>query len=313
MRFNVYAFLSLILVLAACSRPVIRSERKEEVQTEEQRAEALARADLKKRVWVLPFLESGEPVKSKGLEKVNVTEVLQKELGTSLSEDRGPFLVTDEDIAALREMSVDSGTPAPDVARLGRGSGVVGFLRGEIVSLEQIEKTAPEGLLKNRTLELKLTISYELFDASSARRITGGNLTESYAETRSDLFGSGDRSIPEPQLRLIELAQKMGPKVLAKVAPFAEKLGWEGRVLRTDSNRVYLNAGRRTGIQVGDVLKVVEASKEIVDPSSGSFIGQAPGRMKGTLKVIQHFGLDGSVAVLQSGGGVRPGDRVELY
>jgi hypothetical protein len=84
-------------------------------------------------------------------------------------------------------------------------------------------------------------------------------------------------------------------------------------VLRIDGTRIYLNSGRRTGILVGDVLKVIEHPREIVDPQSGDLVGEAPGRMKGTVKVIQYFGSDGAIAVLQSGGGIFPGDQVELF
>jgi hypothetical protein len=42
-------------------------------------------------------------------------------------------------------------------------------------------------------------------------------------------------------------------------------------------------------------------------------VGQAPGRVKGTMKLIQFFGTDASVGVLQSGGGISSGDRVELF
>ena len=101
--------------------------------------------------------------------------------------------------------------------------------------------------------------------------------------------------------------------MIARLAPFASKLGWSGRILKTEGSRIYLNSGRRTGLQVGDVLKVIESPRDIFDPQSGKFVGQAPGRVKGTLKLIQYFGIDGAVAVLQSGGGILPGDRVELY
>jgi hypothetical protein len=78
-------------------------------------------------------------------------------------------------------------------------------------------------------------------------------------------------------------------------------------------DRIYLNAGQMTGLQVGDTLKVLDDGEEIFDPVSNQLIGQSPGRVKGTVKVIAYFGKDGSLCVLESGGGFREGDRVELY
>src|SRR5579864_134363 len=62
-----------------------------------------------------------------------------------------------------------------------------------------------------------------------------------------------------------------------------EKLSWEGRVAMVQGDKIYINSGRLTGIQIGDVLKITEEGTEVFDPQTGSFIGAAPGRMKGTI------------------------------
>ena len=92
-----------------------------------------------------------------------------------------------------------------------------------------------------------------------------------------------------------------------------EKLDWEGRVALVNGDRLYLNAGRISGIQIGDILKVTEDGEEIFDPETGAFIGLAPGRMKGTIEVVSYFGKDGAIAVIHSGSGFKENDRVELY
>lgn len=294
------------ILLASCSRPVVRGERPPAPVSETP----YMAADLKKRLWVLPFIE-GAP-SSPALQNVKGAAILQPRLIEAFNSEKSPFLMPESEQATLKELSVDSATPTTDVARIARGAGVTGFLRGEITSLEIRVETAPVGLLKNKTMELRYVVAYELFDASSGRRIAAGNETQTYTETRSDLFGGGG-GIPALDKKVDDLSAAIAPKILARVAPFSEKMGWEGRVLNTDSTRIYINAGRRTGIQVGDIMKVIERSNEIRDPQTGAFVGDAPGRVKGTLKIIQHFGLDGSIAVLQSGGGIRAGDRVELY
>lgn len=305
-RFGFY--LAIIFVLTACSRPVVRGEK--EPTTPAAPETKYERADLKKRLWVLPFVENQNP--DPAFEGIKVGELLQPRLATVFGNDQSPFVMPESEQATLKELNIDSSMPSADVARLARGAGVTGFLRGEINTLDLKVTSAPVGLLKNKSLELKILVRYELFDSTSGRRIAAGNETQTYTETRSDIFGEVN-TIPELDKKIAELATSMAPKILARIAPLSEKMGWEGKVLSTDSTRVYINAGRRTGIQVGDTLKVVERPAEIRDPQTGTYVGDAPGRTKGTLKVIQLFGLDGSIAVLQSGGGVRPGDRVELF
>jgi hypothetical protein len=92
-----------------------------------------------------------------------------------------------------------------------------------------------------------------------------------------------------------------------------EKLSWEGRLAMIQGNRIYVNAGRLSGINVGDLLKVSSQGEEIFDPETGELIGTAPGPMKGTLEVVSYFGKDGAVAVIHSGSGFKENDIVELY
>ena len=80
-----------------------------------------------------------------------------------------------------------------------------------------------------------------------------------------------------------------------------------------EGSRIFLNAGRISGLNMGDILKVTAKGEEIYDPESGDFIGTAPGRMKGTLEVVSYFGTDGAIAVVHSGSGFRENDSVELY
>jgi hypothetical protein len=153
---------------------------------------------------------------------------------------------------------------------------------------------------------------YELFDVSTGRRLAAGQERVETQETRSE-FLAGRLEPGDIRSRVNDLSKTLADNIQLKLSPFAEKLGWYGRVMRLEGSRIYLNAGRRSGLMLGDTLKVVEAPREIVDPASGAWIGEAPGRIKGTLKLTQYFGDDGSIAVLQSGGNIRPEDRVELY
>jgi hypothetical protein len=199
-----------------------------------------------------------------------------------------------------------------DIARALKGSGLSGFLllRVKGAGLAPGESLS-EGLIKTRLVTVFLSMDYELFDVSTGRRLATGQERVEVQETRSE-FLAGRFEPGDIKIRLQDLSKTGAKQVQIKLAPFAEKLGWYGRVVRLEGSRVYLNAGRRSGLVLGDTLKVTEAPREIVDPATGIWIGEAPGRIKGTLKVTQYFGDDAAVAVLQSGGGIRTEDRVEL-
>ena len=91
------------------------------------------------------------------------------------------------------------------------------------------------------------------------------------------------------------------------------KISWEGRIAAISGDRIYLNVGRISGLEVGDLLKVSDEGDDIYDPESGGHIGKVPGRMKGTLEVISYFGNDGAIAVIHSGSGFKENDKIELY
>jgi hypothetical protein len=92
-------------------------------------------------------------------------------------------------------------------------------------------------------------------------------------------------------------------------------LRWTGREEspKIIGSKVYINAGRKSGINVGDILKVITEGQEIYDPETGALIGVSKGETKGTLEVMDFFGPDGAVTILHSGGTVTEGDFVQLY
>ena len=60
-------------------------------------------------------------------------------------------------------------------------------------------------------------------------------------------------------------------------------------------NKIYVNAGE-SGLNIGDILKVLTEGNEIYDPES-EFIGLSKGEIKGTIE-IDFFGPDGSIAII---------------
>jgi hypothetical protein len=92
-----------------------------------------------------------------------------------------------------------------------------------------------------------------------------------------------------------------------------DKVSWEGRIAAINGDRLYLNVGKISGLQIGDLLKVMEDGDDVYDPESGGHIGRVPGRMKGTLEVISYFGNDGAISIIHSGSGFKENDRIEQY
>lgn len=116
-------------------------------------------------------------------------------------------------------------------------------------------------------------------------------------------------NLPSTRRSLWEAFAKLLPPLITAV----EKLSWNGRVALISENKIYINGGKISGLQIGDVLQIRENRSDVFDPETGAFLGKADGKIKGFIKVIRHFGENGSVAVIQSGSNFKKNDRVELY
>jgi hypothetical protein len=87
---------------------------------------------------------------------------------------------------------------------------------------------------------------------------------------------------------------------------------WSCRIVKIEGGKVFLNAGRLTGLQPGDRLRVFGRGKEVTDPITGRSLGFATGDMKGELVIDSLFSVDASEAKVVSGAGMEIGDTVKM-
>ncbi|NCN41706.1 hypothetical protein GW916_10725 [bacterium] len=316
-----FVFLGLsvaTLTLAGCVSPQRRdnggnkvAQNRSRVEAQQEGVEIPKVEGLKKRLWILDFHVSADLPKS--LERMPLSHFLRKELSeVMLAEENSAFVPVLTDTTTLQDLRIDSMTPPEEVSRVARGTGVSGYIRGEIKTVNVEEKLDPTGLIQSREILLTVEVDYELIDSSTGRSLVKGTRKNTFKEQRSEIFGYAS-GLSEPQKKMEKIFNNMSSHILKELNPHAAKVGWAGRLLKIEGARLYLNAGRSSGLRIGDILKVVEAPRDVHDPQTGRYIGQAPGRVKGTAKVIEYFGLDGAVALIQSGGGMLPSDRVEMF
>ncbi len=180
-------------------------------------------------------------------------------------------------------------------ARIRQKSDEVGFVRKVKSLAETYVEIKVYDVLSNK----------ELYSETADGNISDDNLRFYQAESEENLSYRQD---------LLRYSVKVAVrKFVPKITKMGSKLDWMGRVAKIIGTRIYINAGRSSGLNLGDILKVITEGQEIYDPESGAMIGMSQGEVKGTLEVVDYLGQDGAVCTLHSGGSVTEGDFVQLY
>ncbi len=300
------------LILSSCATSPPRNNLAAEVQDVPYRARTDSEETLRHRILVLPFLEDAKNQKyAKALEEAR--RVVVRELGLT----RRFVILEPKDFPKdLKSLTTAEGDyDLEEISKIANGMGVSAVMEGKIIEVRARRVGDSMGLIRNIKAEVSSEIRVRLFSARNGKEILN--------ETRAATVETTTRRFMENQLetRLLEedpslVRDSIRRAFSGSVDPVIraiEKLSWEGRIALISGERVFVNAGRLSGLQVGDILKVSEEGEDVYDPETGRFIGKAPGRLKGSIEVISYFGKDGTIAVYHSGSGFKENDKVELY
>jgi hypothetical protein len=89
------------------------------------------------------------------------------------------------------------------------------------------------------------------------------------------------------------------------------QIPWTCRVADVSGQDLYLDAGRRSGLGIGQTLDAIQLGDEIKSPTTGIVIGRKENYL-GKVKVVKHFGEDGAVAEVIDGRAPGKGDLLRL-
>lgn len=81
-------------------------------------------------------------------------------------------------------------------------------------------------------------------------------------------------------------------------------LPWYGKVTERDGDRAYINAGKESGLRIGQILSVYHGGKVIPG------LGFTPDERISTLEISGFIGTDGAYGVVREGKGIRANDLV---
>jgi hypothetical protein len=243
---------------------------------------------------------------------ITATEELRREIS------RTRDFVVDPEAGALfgssKEIYSGGGLKLAQLSRKAKLSGVNLVVFGRITHARVRQKADEIGFVRKTKSYAESVVEIRVFDVVANKEIFTDKMDGNINDSSFRFFMSERDAHIDYRRGLLRYSVKVAVrKFVPKLAKLGQKLDWTGRVARIIGSKIYVNAGRRSGLNVGDILKIMTEGQEIYDPESGALLGVSKGQVKGTLEIIDYFGADGTVAILHSGGSVTEGDFVQLY
>lgn len=299
--------LSLLLILYSCGGTPVQRNHMGRMPRPEPRKHF---SGIKKKLVVLEFFNEA-PYGGSDL-GITGTEELKNELSRT-----GEFILdplATKIFGSSKEIYAGGGTKLVQLARKAKVAGLNFVIYGRIIEARIREKSDEVGIVRQTKSYTESVVEVRIFDVNSSKEIYTQSL-RGYADDNTFRFFVSDQETHLTYRReLLRYAIKVAiRKAVPSIIGLSMKMDWTGRVAKIIGNKIYVNAGRDSGINVSDILKVITEGAEIYDPETGALIGVSKGDVKGTIEVIDYFGPDGSICILHSGGSVLEGDFVQLY
>lgn len=181
--------------------------------------------------------------------------------------------------------------------------GVQAFAHGTVHDLSVLSPKVSEPAEEEAT-SATVKLEIRLIDAST------GNLLKTFIG-RSPIFGTretGQDSRSKAVLKAIELALD---DIVDGFLRQLDLLEWTTTVAKVEGDSLYLNAGKSSGLRIGDTLEVFEPGKEIIHPITNFSLGWTTGQLKGVIRVTDLFGVDAAIGKVVQGQGFNPNDVVK--
>lgn len=275
----------------------------------------------KKRLFVLPFENAtpfGKPPGSEGAGRPDDLGIHAADELTREARATGRAIVPDNLVTASSSKDFFSGerVRVQSLVREGRSLNVSLMIIGRINRIRYRQKGDPVGILKRRESMAVVDLEMRVYDVAEGRELLTVTKSADSSSSKMNLFNRGETESDSMSSRmdLVKEAIRGGTRLMARdLARALQKVAWEGRVAKIQGPYIYVNAGKISGLALGDILKVVSPGDDVYDPATGTYMGKSRGQVKGTLEVVDYMGSDGAVTRIHSGGGFAENDAVQLY
>ena len=184
-----------------------------------------------------------------------------------------------------------------------QSAGIQAFIFGKVTDTSLLSSKASESS-DEEVAFATAKIEIRLFDAST------GNLFKTFIG-RSPIFGTketGEYSRSKAVLKAIDFSLDEISEGLLRQLDLFE---WTTSIAKIEGESLYINAGKLSGLRIGDTLEIYEPGKEIIHPTTNLSLGWTTGQLKGAIRITELFGVDAAVGKVVQGQGFDQKDVVK--
>jgi curli biogenesis system outer membrane secretion channel CsgG len=130
-------------------------------------------------------------------------------------------------------------------------------------------------------VQANATINLRFIDTTTAERIVsissdgevkkGGGFLNGTSLSRDNEWGIASETVQKTAKAIV--TKLTTGDYLARVSSAATPGALEGKVVKVDGNRAYINLGASSGIKMGDTFNIINVGEALIDPDSGKRLG----------------------------------------
>jgi curli biogenesis system outer membrane secretion channel CsgG len=237
-------------------------------------------------------------------------------LGTILQKTGRFIVIPQQDIESIMQQQHMGATGAinPDTAaKMGNILGLNAILTGAVTAYSETEEGSDYGVYKSKKQVAKVTVDYRIVDTTTGVQMMADSGAGIYEKGVGRVLGMGGKAAYDSDLRDGALRDAL-TKAMVNMMNSLESSPWKGKIMKMAGDKVYINAGKKTGLKVGDKLDVYRVGEDLIDPDTKVKLGTTEDRVGQVLVLQNDIGDKGDVSVARtaSGTGFKQGDIVKF-
>lgn len=262
----------------------------------------------------LPFLQSGFKKKVVILDFENKTTYKDEKIGEAVAKKLSEKLEATQQVVTLNKTDVsdmlnregfkfENLTDPAVTKRSYQSLGIQAFASGTVTDVSILSSKTSE-ISEEEVAFATAKVEIRLIDAST------GNLLKSFIG-RSPIFGTketGEYSRSKAVLKAIDFSLD---DILEGFLRQLDLLDWATTIARIEGDHLYINAGKLSGLRIGDTLEIFEPGKEIIHTTTKFSLGWTTGQSKGVIQVTNLFSVDAAIGKVVQGQGFSLNDVVK--